>query len=88
MIRSRPPRRRRLRPGIAAIVVAALLALAPAADACLVCNSETGEEVRAGMLDENLARGVLATLLPFTVVVGVVYVMHRGGSLRRSRHDR
>lgn len=70
---------RRLRGCAFAGFTAAAFALAPPAFACPICDSGTGEQVRAGILGEGLAAGLLATLLPFALTAGVVAVVHFGG---------
>ena len=47
--------------------------------ACPICDSPTGEQVRAGIAGDGLTIGVLATLLPFAITAAVVAVIHRGG---------
>jgi hypothetical protein len=69
--------------------VALVLALAPVAGACPLCDSGTGEQVRAGIAGDSLPSAVLAVLLPFAVTAGVVAVVHFGigiGGPSR-RHD-
>jgi len=52
-----------------------LFAAAPVG-ACPVCDSDIGREVRAGIVDGDFARNVLATVLPFAVVLGGVAAFH------------
>ena len=78
------PRRARVRPPVsarcAAFAVGAWISLstATASFACPVCHTETGVEVRAGIFDEQFAKNVALTLIPFPVLVGVVAVIHFG----------
>ncbi len=60
------------------ILLAVLLLVAGDATACPVCDTGTGEQVRAGIMDGDLGLNLLATLLPFTVVLAVVAVIHFG----------
>ncbi len=71
---------------IAAAIVL-LIGHVPFASACPVCNSETGEQVRAGLLDGNLALNLLAVVLPFVVLAGVTTVIHFGLPKPKFRHD-
>jgi hypothetical protein len=64
------------------VTVLLALSLAVPAAACPVCPSETGEQVRAGLLDRDWRSGVLATLAPFVVVFGVVAWIHFGDAPR------
>ena len=59
-------------------------ALPPRAAGCTVCDGGTGQRVRAGILDGDLARNLAATLLPFGVMLGVVAVIHFGGPRRHA----
>ncbi|QDV32296.1 hypothetical protein [Tautonia plasticadhaerens] len=61
----------------------ALLAASAPADACPVCDRETGRRVRAGLADEDLGRNVLATALPFGIFLGVAAALHFGLPARR-----
>ena len=70
--------------------VALVLALAPVAGACPLCDSGTGEQVRAGIAGDSLPSALLAVLLPFAVTAGVVMVVHFGiglGGGPSRRHD-
>ena len=60
-------------------VVILVAILATPALACPVCDSGTGEQVRAGILDEQFAFNVFATLVPFPILVGVAAFIHFGG---------
>lgn len=60
-----------------------VLLFALPASACPVCDSPTGEQVRAGIAGDGLAAGLLATLLPFVLTAGVVAAIHFGGHSQR-----
>lgn len=63
----------------ATLLVAALLLLGPAdVFACPVCHTETGQQVRAGIFDENFGRNIALTLLPFPFLFAIVAVIHFG----------
>jgi len=51
---------------------------ASTAAACPLCESETGERVRAGIFDGDFGYHVAVTLLPFPVFLGIVYLIHAG----------
>ena len=55
-----------------------LTAVTTTAMACPVCNTDTGQQVRAGIMDGNFGVSLLATLLPFAVVLGVVAIIQFG----------
>ena len=59
-------------------LVVALLATSAPAGACPVCDRETGRQVRAGLVDEDLGLNVLATALPFGIFLGVAAALHFG----------
>jgi hypothetical protein len=61
----------------------ALLLVAADADGCLVCNTDTGEAVRNGILDD-FTFNLLATLAPFPLLFAVVAGLHWGWPARRS----
>ena len=63
-----------------------LTALATPALACPVCDTGTGEQVRAGIVGGDLGWGLLATLLPFAVVLGVAAAIHFGPPGTRKKH--
>ena len=56
----------------------AALAFAPAASACPFCRSETGEQVKAGLFNEDFGYNLFLTLLPFPVLLGIVALIHFG----------
>jgi hypothetical protein len=51
---------------------------------CPVCSSGTGRQVRAGLVDGNMGVSVLATVLPFVVLGGVVAGIHFVGGKTRA----
>ena len=63
---------------IACWVAVSSLFFVGTAGACPVCDTGTGREVRAELVDENLGVSVLATVAPFAVVLGVVAAVHFG----------
>ena len=65
----------------------AILMAVPAAWACPVCDSGTGQQVRSGIFDENFGDTLLAVLLPFPILLAIVLVIHFGppSMMRRGR---
>ena len=61
---------------------------ASAALACPVCDTDTGQQVRAGIFDEDFARNLLLTLLPFPVLLTIVAAIHFGLPGRAARQNR
>jgi hypothetical protein len=53
------------------------------AHACLVCETGTGEQVRAGVWDHDFGFNLLATLLPFPVLGAIVAMIYFGVPFRR-----
>lgn len=66
----------RITPWAAAFAV--LLLLAPAASACPVCASETGQQVKAGIFNDHFGHKLILTVLPFPVFLGLVAAIHFG----------
>jgi hypothetical protein len=62
---------------LALAVVMTLVAASPAS-ACPVCDSDTGQQVRAGLFGDEFGRNLLATALPFPILLGVVAAIHFG----------
>ena len=60
-----------------AIAIAAFFA-GPALG-CPVCDTATGEQVRAGIVDDHFGFNLFATLLPFPFLIGIVAFIHYGG---------
>jgi hypothetical protein len=63
--------------------LALLLFLGTTAAACPFCDSQRAGEVRPGIVDGDLARTVLAIVLPFVLTFGVVAAVHFTGRRRR-----
>jgi hypothetical protein len=57
-----------------------------AVSACPLCKTETGKEVRAGIVDEHFGRTLAAVAAPFPILLGVVAMIHFGWPM--SRRDR
>jgi hypothetical protein len=55
------------------------------ASACTVCDGGAGRQVRAGIIDGDLAMNLFATLLPFAVLLCVVAAIHFGWRPMRKR---
>ncbi len=58
--------------------MATTLPWASSAWACPLCESETGERVRAGIFDADFGYNLAATLLPFPVLLGVAALIRFG----------
>jgi hypothetical protein len=63
-----------------------LLGFVAAASACTVCDSNLGQEVRAGIFEKNFWRNLFAVIAPFPAVLVAVAVVQRG--LFRSDRER
>ena len=71
----------------AAVWIAVQSAVVSSLSACPVCDTGTGEQVRAGIMDQNFGRTLIAVLLPFPILLGVVAMIHYGWpSARRERN--
>lgn len=46
--------------------------------ACPFCHTETGEQVRAGIFDQDFGKNLVMTLLPFPIFAGIVLLLHSG----------
>ncbi len=46
--------------------------------ACPLCESETGERVRAGIFNADFGPNLVVTLLPFPLFLGIIYLIHSG----------
>jgi hypothetical protein len=62
-------------------------AVASTAFGCPVCDSGTGEQVRAALFDEDFGRTLIAVLLPFPILLAVVAMIHFGWPVRRRRPE-
>jgi hypothetical protein len=60
------------------------MAMAAPALACPICDSATGQQVRSGIVDGHFAFNVVATLLPFPILIAIAALIHFGGR-RRSK---
>lgn len=60
------------------VMTAVVLGAAAQALGCPLCDTGTGEEVRAGIFDGEFGVNLLATVLPFVVFAGVAAVVHVG----------
>lgn len=78
----KPPRLLR-----AALLLGLLVLPVVAADACPVCESETGKEVRAGIFNKDFGSNLLVTLLPFPLVLGIAAALHFGFTPKKEAHD-
>lgn len=61
------------------IIAGAIVLAASEALGCPVCDSNTGQQVRAGVFDDDLPFNTLAAMLPFAILLGIVAVVHFGG---------
>ncbi len=52
-------------------------------EACPICHTETGQQVRAGIFDESFSSNLLLILAPFLVLAVILLAMHFGTRLRR-----
>jgi hypothetical protein len=58
------------------------------APACPVCDTGMGQQVRAGIIDENFAATLVAVLLPFPILLGLVAVIHFGWPFHRQESQK
>ena len=58
--------------------LAMTLPWASSAWACPLCESETGERVRAGIFNADFGHNLAVTLLPFPLFLGITYLIHSG----------
>ncbi|TWT90352.1 hypothetical protein Mal64_07410 [Pseudobythopirellula maris] len=73
-----------------AIVTAIATVMASPAWACPYCESDVGREVAAGIFNDTFALNAVLTLLPITVLMAIVWLIHSGvswpkGVLRSAR---
>ena len=66
--------------------LAVLSAALPSATACPFCESETGRQVQAGIFNGQFWENVLATLLPFPILLATVALIYFDVSWLRNRH--
>jgi len=65
--------------------LAMTLLWASSARACPLCESETGERVRAGIFNADFGSNLAVTLLPFPLFLGITYLIHSGPPWPRAR---
>lgn len=65
-----------------AVLAMVLLASLPVY-ACPVCDSGTGQQVRASIFDSGFGYNLLVTLLPFPILLGIALVIYYGLPKRR-----
>jgi hypothetical protein len=46
--------------------------------ACPLCESETGQKVRAGIFNDDFGFNLIVTFLPFPVLIAIVVLIHYG----------
>lgn len=63
---------------LTAVSLAAIAAAAPPARACPLCDTGTGQRVRAGIFRDDFAANAARTLLPFPLLAGLVALVHYG----------
>lgn len=61
-----------------ALVVVLFLVCVSPAGSCPVCQSETGQRVRAGLFNDDFVSNLVQTLLPFPVLLGIIALIHFG----------
>ncbi|MDQ3621418.1 MAG: hypothetical protein M3463_02885 [Verrucomicrobiota bacterium] len=64
--------------GTRSMALLAAAAVPLAASACPLCDTPTGEQVRAGIFNQDFAMTLLAVLSPFPVLLLVLAAMHFG----------
>ena len=64
-------------------MVGVILSMSINVQACLVCETFTGQRVRAGIWDENFLNNLLLTALPFVVFAGIIVLLRFGIPSRR-----
>lgn len=68
----------RLKPLRALFAFGFLNAFAGAAVACPFCHTETGQQVRAGIIGADFGFYLLVTLGPFAILLGIVALVYFG----------
>ena len=56
--------------------VVAVLVCASTASACPFCESETGQQVKAGIFNDHFWSNVLLTVLPFPILLAIVALIY------------
>lgn len=72
---------------VAAWAIALACASVPVV-ACPLCDTGNGEQVRAGILNEDFGRTLLAVALPFPILLGLVAAIHFGWPKRARTAER
>lgn len=80
MTRAASPRSR-----LAIALMLILLLTSSTARACPFCESETAEQVREQIVDDNLGTSIIGIVLPFVLVAGIVTFIHFGPFYRGKR---
>ena len=60
------------------VALASAVLCTSSAWACPLCESETGERVRAGIFGDDFGSNLAVTLLPFPLFLGIVALIHFG----------
>ena len=70
----------------ARVLVVCTLTAAETLQACPICDTETGQQVRAGIFDESFWGTLIAVIAPFPVLILVITAYHFGfpGRWKRS----
>ena len=68
--------------------LAMTLPWASSAAACPLCESETGERVRAGIFNADFGHNLAVTVLPFSAFLAIVALIHTGWPWAKSRSGR
>ena len=66
------------RGGAAFLFVVLLSLTASPTQACPVCDSEAGKDVRRGLFNEDFGKNLLMTVLPFPIFSGIVALIYYG----------
>lgn len=72
-------------PHTARVLGAWMLILAAPLHACPICDTGTGQQVRAGIFDENFWGTFIAVIAPFPVLLLVIATYHFGFPGLRNR---
>ncbi|MDX1931110.1 MAG: hypothetical protein SFU56_00750 [Capsulimonadales bacterium] len=69
------------------LLLALLATSTPHADACPVCDSPTGREVRREIFNEEFGPNLLRTVLPFPIFLGITAFLYVGPPSFRRRNE-
>ena len=69
-----------------AIAVTTMLR-ASVADACPFCDSQTSEQVRAGIFNADFGYHLAVSLAPFPVLIGILLLIYHGPTSRSPRRS-